>query len=71
MSETPTPNPNNTNALAFVIDNEVVLMMRTDDRAKAVFSSSPTVVDITDYKSNTPNVGWTWDGTYFHPPVSE
>lgn len=71
MSETPTPNPNNVNALAFVIDNEVVLMMRTDDRAKAVFTSSPTVVDITNLNSVVPNVGWTYDGTSFSPPVSE
>lgn len=71
MSETPTPNRNNSHALAFVLDNEVVLMMKTDDRAKAVFTSAPTVIDITDYTSNTPNTGWTWDGTSFHPPVSE
>ena len=34
--------------LAFVIDGEVVEMLRTNDRLAAIFLSEPTILDITD-----------------------
>ena len=37
-----------TRKLAFVLDNEVVDILHTDDRLAAIFLSSPKVIDITD-----------------------
>lgn len=63
--------PETTKSLAFVLDNEVVIVMGTDERHAAIFTSNPTVVEFTRGAENNPQVGWKWDGTNFTPPVSE
>lgn len=45
-------------ALAFVIDGEVVAVMRFDDRTSAILLSNPTIVDIS---AMTVNQGWNYD----------
>lgn len=39
--------PEATHALAFVLDNEVVDIMLTDDRLAAIFLSNPIIIDVT------------------------
>jgi hypothetical protein len=51
-------------AIAFVVDDEVVDIIYTDDRLAAMFMSDPTVVDITHLVSDPllhPAVGWAYD----------
>ena len=36
------------NRVAFIIDNEVVDIIHTDDRLAAIFLSEPLMVDVTD-----------------------
>jgi len=60
-----------TKNLAFVLDGEVVVVMGTDERHAAVFTSNPTVIEFTRTAENNPQLGWKWDGTNFTPPVSE
>lgn len=36
------------NKIAFIIDNEVVDIIHTDDRLAAIFLSEPLMVDVTD-----------------------
>jgi hypothetical protein len=36
------------NKVAFIIDNEVVDIIHTDDRLAAIFLSEPLMVDVTD-----------------------
>jgi hypothetical protein len=57
-------------SLAYIMDGEVVLIMNTDERMGALFTSNPTVIQITQ-APDSPKVGWKWDGTNFTPPVSE
>jgi len=66
-----TEQPTITKSLAFIIDNEVVVVMGTDEAHAAVFLSNPTVVEFKRSAENNPQVGWKWDGTNFTPPVSE
>lgn len=48
--------------VAFIIDNEVVDIMNTDDRWGAIFLSEPTCVDVTDLvKAGTPLIGRIYD----------
>jgi hypothetical protein len=63
--------PDVTQNLAFVIDGEVVIVMGTDERHAAVFTSNPTVVPFQRSAEINPQLGWKWDGTNFTPPVSE
>jgi hypothetical protein len=56
--------------LAYIMDGEVVLVMNTDERMAALFTSNPTVIKITQ-AVDAPKIGWKWDGTTFTPPVSE
>jgi hypothetical protein len=35
--------------VAFVIDNKVVDILYTDERLASIFSSNPTVINITDF----------------------
>jgi hypothetical protein len=65
------PQADITHSLAFVLDGEVVIVMGTDERHAAVFTSNPTVVPFTRTAENNPQLGWKWDGTNFTPPVSE
>lgn len=37
----------NSNIIAFIIDNEVVQVISTDDRIAAIWLSNPTIVNIT------------------------
>lgn len=37
----------NLNHIAFIIDNEVVEIIRTDDRIAAIWLSQPTIVNVT------------------------
>ena len=46
--------------IAFVIDNEVVDVLHTDERLGAIFLSEPTIVDVTD-KLDTATVGASYD----------
>jgi hypothetical protein len=56
--------------LAYIMDGEVVLVMNTDEKMAALFTSNPTVIQVTR-GPDSPQVGWKWDGTNFTPPVSE
>lgn len=56
--------------LAYIMDGEVVLVMNTDERMAALFTSNPTVIQV-ERGDNEPKVGWKWDGKTFTPPVSE
>ena len=38
--------------LAFVLEGEVVDVLYTDERLSAIFTSSPTVIDVTDLINN-------------------
>lgn len=60
-----------TKKLVYILDNEVVLVVGTDDRNAAIFQSNPTIVEYANSAENIPQVGWKWDGTNFTPPVSE
>ena len=60
-----------TKRLAFILDDEVVLVLGTDDRHAAIFQSNPTVVEYVNSPESTPQIGWKWDGKNFTPPVSE
>jgi hypothetical protein len=44
--------------VAFVIDNQVIDILHTDDRLAAIFLSEPTVVDVTNTKETdgTPKI---------------
>lgn len=43
--------------LAFVLDGEVADILHTDERLAAIFSSNPTVVNVTTFvEANDPNV---------------
>lgn len=37
--------------LAFIIDNNVVDVLHTDERLAAIFLSNPVVIDITEYEN--------------------
>lgn len=41
--------------LAFIIDNEVVDILHTDERLSAIFLSNPLVLDVTQKFINDPN----------------
>lgn len=50
--------------IAFIIDNEVVDILHTDERLAAIFTSNPIIVDITDNMiedGGTAGVGSTYD----------
>jgi len=50
--------------LAFVLDGEVVDVLYTDERLSAIFTSSPTVIDVTDLINNDKDsvkVGFKYD----------
>jgi hypothetical protein len=47
----------------FVIDGEVVYVLRTDERMKAVLTSEPLVLTWDESMGDSPQVGDTWDGT--------
>ena len=44
--------------LAFVLDNEVVEILHTDDRLSAIFKSNPIVIDITEKMNNPETNIW-------------
>jgi len=45
-------------ALAFIIDGEVVSVMRFDERTASIILSSPTIIDISPVAINQ---GWNYD----------
>ena len=50
--------------LAFVLEGEVVDVLYTDERLSAIFTSSPTVIDVTDLINNDKDsvkVGFKYD----------
>ena len=55
--------------LAFVLDNKVVDVIRTDERLAAIFLSQPTIVDVTGPDGNpTTETGYNYDpitGNFF------
>jgi|GEM_PF-3224825 hypothetical protein len=59
--------------LALVIDNEVVDIMRTEERLMSILTSEPKIIDLTtkDYKVH---VGWTYleeEGEFISNEVKE
>jgi hypothetical protein len=54
--------------LAFVLDGVVVTTVLTDARSAAIFTSSPTVVQIEPTDPITE--GWTYDGNGFSDPAA-
>jgi hypothetical protein len=59
--------------LALVIDNEVVDIMRTEERLMSILTSEPKIIDLTtkDYKVH---VGWTYleeEGEFISNEVEE
>ena len=42
--------------IAFIINNELVDVLHTDDRLSAIFLSNPTMVDVTDIYASSPEV---------------
>ena len=59
--------------LAFVLDNEVVDILHTDERLAAIMLSQPLVVDVTELYDATPiPVGFFYnpvDGTFSATPA--
>lgn len=47
----------------FAIDGEVVYVLMTDERMKAVLTSEPQIVSWDESMGEKPHVGDTWDGT--------
>jgi hypothetical protein len=41
--------------IAFVIDGKVIDILHTDERLAAIFLSSPTILDVTDWHSSIEN----------------
>lgn len=41
--------------IALIIDNEVVDVIRTDERLAAIFLSNPTIVDVTNHTDENGN----------------
>ena len=52
MTEQQTPTEMPPVKIAFVIDNEVVDVLHTDDRLAAIFLSEPLILDVTDIFQN-------------------
>jgi hypothetical protein len=52
MTEQQTPPEMPPVKIAFVIDNEVVDVLHTDDRLAAIFLSEPLILDVTDIFQN-------------------
>jgi hypothetical protein len=59
--------PNHT--LAFVLDGEVVLIMNTDERTAAIFTSNPTVVEFERTATFAPRAGWKYEDGNLIPPT--
>jgi hypothetical protein len=56
------------NPLAVVLDGEVVLVMNTDERSAAIFTSNPEFVPFTRTGTFNPRVGWKYaDGNFTAP----
>ena len=56
--------------IAFVIDGVVADVLHTDDRLAAIFLSQPTIVDVSEFVLENPDVqlvNATYDGTTFTP----
>ena len=56
--------------VAFIIDNEVVDILHTDDRLGAIMLSEPVIKDVTDLVPNKVAVGFIYDpeSDSFIPP---
>lgn len=51
----------NLNHIAFIIDNEVVEIIRTDDRIAAIWLSQPTIVNVTgEDQRSIAEIGYTY-----------
>jgi hypothetical protein len=50
-------------AIAFIIDNEVVEVIRTNDIIAAIFLNNPKIVETThlDQMANPPSIGWVYN----------
>lgn len=63
--------------VAFIIDNEVVDVLHTDERLGAIFLSNPLILNVTDIYSSDPNSirpGMIYNpenNTYGYPEVEE
>jgi len=49
------------NVVFFVIDGEIVFVLRTDERFNAVLTSEPTIVEHTPDMGDIPLTGDKWD----------
>jgi hypothetical protein len=65
MAEMTNGQPLPPDLIAFVIDGEVVYLLRTGDPFTAVLSSSPTIVKVSEEFEGKVNLGWKYDGTTF------
>jgi len=73
MSDIPNPNesPNDYEFYAFIVDNEVALIMpvwATMPLHHAVFSSDPIVRKLSAEEKNVVTQGYIYDESGFHPP---
>ena len=53
--------------VAFVIDDQVIDVLHTDERLAAIFLSQPTVEDVTNLKDNDGNVKILNVGDVYNP----
>jgi hypothetical protein len=53
--------------VAFIIDDQVIDVLHTDERLAAIFLSQPTVVDVTNLKDNDGNVKILNVGDVYNP----
>lgn len=51
-----------TRVIAVILDNEVVEVLRFDERVASILLSNPTFIDISNISVET---GWTFDGQNF------
>jgi hypothetical protein len=65
MAEMTNGQPLPPDLMAFVIDGEVVFLLRTQDPFSAVLTSSPTIVKVTEEMEGKIQLGWKYDGTTF------
>lgn len=61
------PNTYNHPVIAFIIDEEIVSILNTDERMAAVLLSNPIILDITEEKKINPYLseGWQYKNNKF------
>jgi hypothetical protein len=66
------PNTHEHSVIAFVIDNEIVSVLNTDERLGAILLSNPVVLDISKAQLENPALceGWRYINNRFIPPIT-